>query len=117
LIPQSIPDEWDVSAKTGQKILIVGNGEFGFQPLLLAEAFEAQGARTWLQATTRSPILEGGAIHHIRKFLALSGEGHAEFLYNVPDEHGYDRVVLCLEDSPPAAEHPIWRIPRLEVRL
>jgi hypothetical protein len=116
-IPQSIPDEWDVSAKTGQRILVVGNGEFGFQPLLLAEAFEAQGARTWLQATTRSPILEGGAIHHIRKFLALSGEGHAEFLYNVPDEHGYDRVVLCLEDSPPAAEHPIWRIPRLEVRL
>jgi len=117
LIPEVIPDNWDVSAKTGQRILVVGNGEFGFQPLLLAEAFEAQGARTWLQATTRSPILEGGAIHHIRKFLALSGEGHAEYLYNVPDEHGYDRVVLCLEDSPPAAEHPIWRIPRLEVRL
>jgi hypothetical protein len=23
---------------------------------------------------------------------------------------------LCLEDLPPAAGHPIWQIPRLEVR-
>ena len=117
LTPESLPAEWDATAKIGEKILVVGNGEFGFQPMILAEAFEAQGARSWLQATTRSPILEGGAIHHIRKFPALSGEGHVEFLYNVPDAHGYDRIVLCLEDPPPGEGHPIWQIPRLEVRL
>jgi hypothetical protein len=115
-LPQIVPDEWDVSAHEGEKILVVGNGEYGFQPLLLAEAFENQGAQSWVQATTRSPILAGGAIQHIRSFDALSGEGHIEFLYNVPDDHGYDRVVLCLEDLPPAAGHPIWQIPRLEVR-
>jgi hypothetical protein len=114
--PQTLPAGWDVSADKGEKILVVGNGEFGFQPLLLAEAFEKNGARAWVQATTRSPILEGGAIQHIRSFDALSGEGHLEFLYNVPDDHGYDRVILCVEDQPPAAGHPVWEIPRLEVR-
>ncbi len=116
LAPQTLPGDWDISAQPGEKILVVGNGEFGFQPLLLAEAFEKQGAQAWVQATTRSPILQGGAIQHIRSFDALSGEGHIEFLYNVPDVHGYDRVILCLEDSPPAAGHPIFAIPRLEVR-
>jgi hypothetical protein len=114
--PQELPAGWDASAREGEKILVVGNGEYGFQPLLLAEAFEARGALAWIQATTRSPILAGGAIRHIRAFDALSGEGHAEFLYNVPADHDYDRVVLCLEDRPPGAEHPILQIPRLELR-
>ncbi|MGL5019442.1 MAG: phosphoribosyltransferase domain-containing protein [Luteolibacter sp.] len=115
-LPQNLPADWDISAREGEKILVVGNGEYGFQPLLLAEAFENQGAQAWVQATTRSPILMGGAIQHIRSFDALSGEGHIEFLYNVPDDHGYDRVILCMEDLPPAAGHPILQIPRLEVR-
>ncbi|PAW63521.1 MAG: hypothetical protein B9S38_17425 [Verrucomicrobiia bacterium Tous-C4TDCM] len=114
--PQTLPANWDLSARAGEKILVVGNGEYGFQPLLLAEAFEARGALAWIQATTRSPILAGGAIRHIRAFDALSGEGHAEFLYNVPDDHDYDRVVLCLEDLPPDARHPIRHIPRSELR-
>jgi hypothetical protein len=114
--PQTLPADWEISARTAEKILVVGNGEYGFQPLLLAEAFENQGAHSWIQATTRSPILAGGAIQHIRAFEALSGEGHREFLYNVPDDHDYDRVILCLEDLPPAPGHPIFQIPRLEVR-
>ena len=114
--PQTLPTDWDISAGKGENILVVGNGEYGFQPLLLAEAFEKKGARAWVQATTRSPILEGGAIQNIRSFDALSGEGHIEFLYNVPDDHGYDRVILCLEDKPPAAGHPVLKIPLVEVR-
>ncbi|TAE73277.1 MAG: hypothetical protein EAZ84_13200 [Verrucomicrobia bacterium] len=114
--PQALPAGWDLGARNGEKILVLGNGEYGFQPLLLAEAFEARGAMAWVQATTRSPILPGGAIRHVRTFDALSGEGHAEFLYNVPDDHDYDRVVLCLEDVPPPAGHPIMNIPHLELR-
>lgn len=114
--PQQLPDEWDRTARPDEKILVIGNGEYGFLPLLLAEVFETSGAEAWLQATTRSPILPGGAIGHVRSFDALSGEGHAEFLYNVPDDHDYDRVVLCLEDTAPAADHPIRLIPRLEIR-
>lgn len=116
MTPQPLPDQWDLTARPGEKILVIGNGEYGFQPLLLAEGFETCGAEAWLQATTRSPILPGGAINHVRSFEALSGEGHAEFLYNVADDHGYDRVVLCLEDAPPPPDHPIHLIPRLEIR-
>ena len=96
-------------------MLVLGQGEVGFQPLRLAEKLEEQGASAYVQATTRSPIMLGGAIQHSRCFPALSGEGHDEYLYNVPDDHGYDRVLLCMENMPPALDHPIWRVPKLEV--
>ena len=115
IVPQTMPAQWNISARPDERILIVGNGEYGFQPFLLASALETKGALAWVMATTRSPILPGGAIGHVRSFDALSGEGHAEFLYNVPDDHGYDRVILCLEDPAPIGDHPILRIPRLEV--
>lgn len=115
LDPESIPDHWKTAVHPGERILVVGNGEHGFRPMVLAEALEDHGATTWVQATTRSPVLLGGAISHVRKFSALSGEGHAEYLYNVPEDHPYDRVILCTEDVPPPESHPVWRIPALEV--
>lgn len=113
--PQELPEHWETSAVPGEKILIIGNGEYGFQPLLHAQAMESKGAQVFVMATTRSPILAGGAVGHIRSFPALSGEGYTEYLYNVPPEHGYDRVILCLEDAVPGVAHPIWEIPHLEV--
>ena len=115
--PQELPGHWKTDARQGDKILVIGNGEYGFQPLLLAEAMEAIGVESRLMATTRSPILPGGAITHRRSFPALSGEGYKEFLYNLPDDHGYDRIILCLEDPLPGPEHPILQIPRLEVMV
>jgi hypothetical protein len=112
---ETLPGHWQVTVQRDQRVLVIGQGEYGFQPLLLAEWLEHQGASAWVQATTRSPILLGGAIRHVRRFPALSGEGHDEHLYNVPPDHGYDRVLLCLEDAPPALDHPIWQIPGLEV--
>lgn len=113
--PDTLPSHWQVSARQGTRVLVIGQGEHGFQALLLAEWLEQQGAVSWVQATTRSPILLGGAVQHVRRFPALSGEGHNEYLYNVPPNHCYDRVLLCLEDSPPASAHPIWQVPGLEV--
>lgn len=113
--PEEISQTWIPLVNPGERILVIGNGEHGFRPLVLAEALESLGAEAWLQATTRSPILSGGAIGHIRSFHALSGEEYVEYLYNVPDEHGYDRVILCTEDAPPCSEHSIWQIPTLEV--
>ncbi len=111
--PQSLP--WSITATPGQRILVLGTGEFGYQPLLLAAELEAQGATAWVQATTRSPVLVGGAIGHARNFPALCGESHEEFLYNVPDCHAYDRVLLCCEDTPLAHNHPLREVPHLEV--
>jgi hypothetical protein len=112
---EMLPGHWQVTARHGERVLVIGQGEYGFQPLLLAEWLEQQGASAWVQATTRSPILLGGAIQHVRRFPALSGEGYDEHLYNVPPDHGYDRVLLCLEVTPPALDHPIWQVPELEV--
>jgi hypothetical protein len=98
-------------------VLVIGSGEFGFIPLLLAEQIEANGGSGFLQCTTRSPVALGGAIGHARSFPALSGEGYTEFLYNVPDDHRYDRVVLCCEDRLPPPGHPILAVPRIECRL
>ena len=98
-------------------VLVIGTGEFGFLPLLLAEQIEAGGGRSFLQGTTRSPVALGGAIGHIRAFPALTGEGYPEFLYNVPDDHAYDRVILCCEDRVPPLDHPIFAVPRLECRI
>jgi hypothetical protein len=113
--PQQLPDRWRIDAKPKQKTLVIGNGEYGFQPFLLAEELERMGAEVHLMATTRSPILLGGAISHIRFFPAISGEGYTEYLYNVPEKHNYDRVILCLEDAAPNQNHPIYKIHNLEV--
>ena len=98
------------------RMLVVGTGEFGFVPLLLAEQIEAKGGEAFLQCTTRSPVALGGAVRHVRSFPAISGEGYTEFLYNVPDDHDYDRVILCCEDRLPDPGHPILALPRLECR-
>lgn len=114
--PQMLPECWDSTATSGEKILVIGNGEYGFRPLLLAEALETDGAEAWVMASTRSPVLPSGAIRCVRNFAALSGEGYNEFLYNVPEDHPYDRVILCLEDDLPHSGHPIFQIPRIEIR-
>ncbi|MES2570898.1 MAG: phosphoribosyltransferase domain-containing protein, partial [Verrucomicrobiota bacterium] len=98
-------------------VLVIGSGEFGFIPMLLAEQISANGGHGFLQCTTRSPVALGGAIGHVRQFPALSGEGYTEFLYNVPDDHSYDRVILCCEDRLPTPGHPILALPRIECRL
>ena len=98
-------------------ILVIGVGEFGFAPFLLAEQIETTGGNSYLQATTRSPVALGGAIGHVRRFPAISGEGYEEFLYNVPDDHPYERVILCCEDRLPPPGHPILRVPKIECRL
>jgi Phosphoribosyl transferase/TRSP domain C terminus to PRTase_2 len=113
--PQQAGKEPVPAAWTRGTALVVGSGEFAYRPLLLAERLEAEGATAWLQATTRSPIRVGGAITHARSFPALDGEPRIEYLYNIPDEHRYDRVILCVEGRPPEAGHPIWSVPRLEV--
>jgi hypothetical protein len=119
--PESLPPAWAADEEApgypGEKILVLGTGEYGFVPLLFAEALAARGAETFVQATTRSPVLPGGAMGCVRRFPALSGEAHEEFLYNVPDDHPYSRVILLCEDRLPLPGHPVLDIPRIECKL
>ncbi len=45
-----------VQVSPGENILVLGTGEFVWEPFLLAERLEAAGAQVVFSSTTRSPI-------------------------------------------------------------
>ncbi|MBI5173377.1 MAG: phosphoribosyltransferase domain-containing protein [Candidatus Melainabacteria bacterium] len=80
----------------GERLLVVGSGEFVHLPYLLAHTLEARcGAKTWIQSTTRNPLMTWGPIECTFTF---TNKVHniPSFLYNCRPEE-YDRVILCLE--------------------
>lgn len=80
----------------GDKVLILGTGEFMWQPFMLGEHLEAAGAEVYLSSTTRSPISIGKAIKCGIAFSDNYGLGIANFMYNIfPDE--YQHIILCTE--------------------
>jgi len=87
------PGLGDVS---GQRILVLGSGEFVYPPFLLAASLERAGATVFCQATTRSPVHTGGAISCALEFKDNYGEGITNYLYNTRRED-YDRILLCTE--------------------
>lgn len=84
-------------ARTGP-LLILGTGEFMYEPYLLARHLEEIGYNTFFQATTRSPILPGNDITEVLQFEDNYGEKIANFLYNV-HRSDYDKIVLCYENK------------------
>lgn len=80
----------------GEKILVLGTGEFVWPPFLLAEQLAHQGADVKFSAITRSPIAVGMAINNAISFSDNYGLGIPNFVYNVTPE-AYDRVVVCIE--------------------
>ena len=81
---------------TRRKVLVLGSGEFVWQPFLLAERLEADGAETRFSSLTRSPIAPGMAIESVIAFTDNYGLGIPNFIYNVGHQH-FDRVILCVE--------------------
>lgn len=88
----------------GERILVIGTGEFVWRPFLLAERLERAGADVQFGSTTRSPIALGHAIERAHAFNDNYGLGIPNFLYNV-DPTRYDRILLCSE-TPVAAVDP-----------
>lgn len=85
-----------LAPRAGERILVLGTGEYVFPPFLLAEALEQAGAHVRFSAVTRSPIALGHAIETALAFSDNYGLGIPNFLYNVTREP-YDRVVVCVE--------------------
>ena len=89
-----------LTVTAGERILVLGTGEFVWPPFLLAEYLEQQGVQVAFSATTRSPIALG---HSIQRRYCLHdnyGQGIPNFLYNI-DPQDYERILVCCE--PPAA--------------
>lgn len=85
-----------ITASDGEKILVLGSGEFVWEPLLLAERLEVQGADVRFSCTTRSPISTGFAIKSAITFTDNYGLGIPNYVYNVAHQH-FDRILLCIE--------------------
>ncbi|SFU44542.1 phosphoribosyltransferase domain-containing protein [Xenorhabdus koppenhoeferi] len=94
----------DIHTTADEKVLVLGSSEFVWQPFLLAERLEKEGASVIFGSTTRSPISCGHAIQSVMAFTDNYGLGIPNFLYNVAHQQ-FDRILLCLE-TPKTAVDP-----------
>lgn len=86
----------NIKATESEKILVLGTSEFVWQPFLLAERLESQGAEVYFSSTSRSPIAIGHAIQSALTFTDNYGLGIPNFVYNVSHQQ-FDRIYLCCE--------------------
>lgn len=94
----------EIKAQAGERILVLGSGEFVWQPFLLAERLANSGACVHYSSTSRSPISVGLAIKCALSFSDNYGLGIANYSYNIFPER-FDRIILCSE-TPSAAWDP-----------
>lgn len=85
-----------ICASKNEKVLVVGTGEFVYEPFLLAERLEKNGAEVYFSSTSRSPISVGHAIESAICFTDNYGLGIPNFLYNVEHQR-FDRIFVCSE--------------------
>ncbi len=93
-----------IAPHVGEKILVLGTGEFVWEPFLLAERLEKAGADVKYSSTTRSPIATGFAIQSAIAFADNYGLGIPNYVYNVAHQQ-FDRILLCSE-TPAASIDP-----------
>jgi hypothetical protein len=93
--PGAIPlPDLDLPADT--PLRIVGTGEFTYPPFLLAERLERDDHDVVVQATSRSPVLLGGAIKSALAFADNYATAVPNFLYNADRTDGR-LTVICHE--------------------
>jgi len=96
---------------SGERVLVLGTGEFMHAAYRLGAALEQCGLAVAVQSTTRSPILQWGAVSHVLPLADNYGEGIANFLYNVVPGQ-YQQVFICHETPPNAALFHLARVLR-----
>jgi hypothetical protein len=95
--------------QTGERLLILGTGEFIYPPFLLARRLEELGWDVHFQSTTRSPLHVDGDITSVLEFVDNYYDDMANYLYNVVDRH-YDRVLVGYETWPLPSTHVLPKI-------
>ncbi|GBU14953.1 hypothetical protein AwPolaro_03310 [Polaromonas sp.] len=104
--PVELAKRLSAAIEPNERVLVLGTGEFMHMAFLLGRALEASGVNVVVQSTTRSPILQWGAVGHVLSFPDNYGEGVENFIYNVAPSQ-YDHVFICHETPPNAALHQL----------
>jgi len=108
-VPAGLVNALAAGIKAGERVLVLGTGEFMHSAYLLGAALEDQGLDVSVQSTTRSPILKWGAVSSALAFLDNYGEGVTNFLYNVSPGQ-YEHVFICHETAPNPALHQLAEV-------
>jgi hypothetical protein len=83
--------------KPNAKILVLGTGEFIYHAYLVAKELELKGLETFVQSTTRSPILVNLAIVNCLAFQDNYEDGIRNYFYN--NRYYYDAIVIVHETT------------------
>lgn len=105
-VPIDLAARLSATIRPGEQTLVLGTGEFMHMAFLLGRGLEQQGIDVVVQSTTRSPILQWGAVSHALTFPDNYGEGVANFIYNVAPGQ-YEHVFICHETPPDVALHQL----------
>ncbi|MFN4259083.1 MAG: phosphoribosyltransferase domain-containing protein [Gemmataceae bacterium] len=103
------PARWPARVRAGEKILVLGSGEFAYPPYCLAQYLEEQGGDVYFQTTTRSPLLVDGDLGSVLEFGDNYHDDIPNYLYNVAGQQ-YNRILIGYETSSLPATH---RLPEL----
>ena len=103
-LPQSMLEACVALAKNdlSRRILVLGTGELMHPAYCLAQALNDLGFETWVQSSTRSPILVGLDITRCIGVPDPYREGIANYLYNFYPDH-FD-AVFVVHETPRNAE-------------
>jgi hypothetical protein len=88
----------------GERVLVLGTGEFSHAPFCLARFLQERGWDVLYQSTTRSPLLLDGDLSSVLEFIDNYFDEIPNYLYNVIDKN-YDRVVIGYETQPLPETH------------
>lgn len=108
-IPDMDPIIHSLQLDVARPVLVLGTGEFAYQPFMLALALEQQGYTVFYQSTTRTPIAVGQDVQHAIRFSDNYHENIDNFLYNVDVHSGFQHV-LCYETATLPQEHTLPEI-------
>ena len=84
----------------GERVLVLGNGEFQYPAFALAQLIAPLVAECRFSATTRSPVLPGPGIGQHLSFRDSVQGGVPNYLYNV-DPAAYTRILVSYEGGCP----------------
>jgi hypothetical protein len=92
-----------VTARPGERVLVLGDGEHAYEALVIAEEIAAQGALAAIQSITRTPAMPGHAMQSVTTLADAYGSGAACHVYNLL-AHRPDRILIAAEVAGGQAE-------------